>query len=148
MSRITVNGKEILARDGVTILTAARENGIDIPTLCFMEGVSDIGMCRLCVVEVEGYSNFLPACRTKALEGMVITTESDELNSYRREMLELILASHYLDCMSCPANGSCELQDLCNRFDIRHSSYEGLSKEIKKRLPPLDDNPFITYDPS
>lgn len=148
MITITINGKTIHAAEGATILEAARENGIHIPTLCYLEGVSDIGMCRLCVVEAEGYRNLLPACRTKPVDGMVIRTESDMLTAYRREMLELILSNHKSDCMSCPANAACELQDLCNRYGVSHTSYRGSRAEVEKKMPVLDDNPFIAYDPS
>ena len=148
MSSITINDRIYEINEGDTILKVARNNGIDIPTLCFMEGVSDIGMCRLCVVEAEGFDNFLPACRTKALDGMVIRTESEEINAYRKEMLDLILSNHHLDCMSCPANGTCELQNLCNRFGVKHTTYEGSRSEIEKKMPVLDSNPFISYDPS
>ncbi|MBR4223883.1 MAG: (2Fe-2S)-binding protein, partial [Oscillospiraceae bacterium] len=147
MITITVNGRTITAPDNMTILDVCKQNSIKIPTLCYMEGVSDIGMCRLCVVEVEGYKNYLPACRTKALDGMVMTTESDTLTAYRKEMLDLILANHHLDCMSCAANGTCELQDLCNRYGVKHASYEGSRREIEKKMPILDESPFITYDP-
>ncbi|MCR4926720.1 MAG: formate dehydrogenase subunit alpha [Lachnospiraceae bacterium] len=148
MSSITINDRIYEINEGDTILKVAKSNGIDIPTLCFMEGVSDIGMCRLCVVEAEGFDNFLPACRTKALDGMVIRTESEEINAYRKEMLDLILSNHHLDCMSCPANGTCELQNLCNRFGVKHTTYEGSRSEIEKKMPVLDSNPFISYDPS
>ncbi|MBQ5317415.1 MAG: formate dehydrogenase subunit alpha [Oscillospiraceae bacterium] len=144
---ITINGKTVNTSENMTILDAARANGINIPTLCYMEGVSDIGMCRLCVVEVEGFGNYLPACRTKALDGMVITTESDELTAYRKEMLGLILSNHHLDCMSCPANGTCELQDLCNRYGVKKASYIGTRGRIEEKMPVLGENPFITYDP-
>ncbi|MBO7356459.1 MAG: (2Fe-2S)-binding protein, partial [Lachnospiraceae bacterium] len=96
MINIRINGLDLQAEDGKTILDIARSNGIDIPTLCYMEGVSDIGMCRLCVVEAEGFDNLLPACRTKARDGMVIVTESDMLTEYRKEMLKLILSNHHL----------------------------------------------------
>ena len=146
--KISINGRTLSVTPGTTILDAARRNGIDIPTLCYMEGVSDIGMCRLCSVEAEGFDKLLASCRTKAVDGMAITTESEKLTRYRREMLNLILANHNQDCMSCPANGSCELQDLCNRYDVRHASCEGSRREIEKHYPVIDDNPFIRYDPS
>ena len=147
MITLTINGKTVSTREGATILQAARENGIFIPTLCYLEGVSDVGMCRLCMVEAEGYTRFLPACRTKAADGMVLRTESNQLTEYRRRMLDLILSDHGQDCMSCPANGGCELQDLCNRYDVKHSSYAG-RRRIAKDTPPLRDNPFIAYDPA
>ena len=147
MITITINGRILQVPEGITILQAARENGIRIPTLCYLEGVSDIGMCRLCMVEAEGYRHFLPACRTRALDGMVIRTESETLTAYRREMLDLILSNHRQDCMSCAANGACELQDLCNEMDVKHPSYTGSRAEIESGIPPLRDHPFIAYDP-
>ena len=125
MISITINGKKCEVSEGRTILQAAAENGIHIPKLCYMEGVSDIGMCRICMVEAEGYNQMLAACRTKVKEGMVINTESERLTAYRKEMLEMILANHNQDCMSCPANGTCELQNLCNEFGVEHSPYKG-----------------------
>ena len=76
MMTVKINGKDYRAKEGATILEIARENGIYIPTLCFLEDVSDIGSCRLCMVEAEGFERMLPACRTKAVDGMVLTTES------------------------------------------------------------------------
>ncbi len=148
MVNITINGKLYQAEEGSTILTIARNNKIDIPTLCYMEGVSDVGSCRLCMVEVEGFTNLLPACRTKAKDGMVITTESEKLLKYRKDMLKLILSNHNLDCMSCPANGTCELQNLCNQYDIKHADHKGTRHKIEQKMPVLDNNPYISYDPS
>ena len=148
MITVTINGNRYEAGEGSTILDIARKNGVDIPTLCYMEGVSDIGSCRMCMVECEGYGMLLAACRTKARDGMVINTESDRITSYRREMLELILSNHNLDCMSCPANGTCELQSLCNKYDVPHAPHAGSRAKIDGKLPVLKDNPFITYDPS
>ena len=148
MIKITINEKQYEASPEMTILEVARSNRIDIPTLCYMEGVSDMGSCRLCMVEAKGYDNMLPACRTKVKDGMVITTESDTLNNYRREMLKLILGNHNQDCMSCPANGKCELQRMCNRYDVEHSDHPGNRKSIAEKYTILDSNPYITYDPS
>ena len=144
---ITINDQKIAAAPGTTILDAARTHGIDIPTLCYMESVSDIGMCRLCVVEAEGFSNLLPACRTRIQDGMVITTESERLTRYRRKMLDLILADHNRDCMSCPANGKCELQALCNRFGVKESTCAGKREERFGKSPAVDSNPYLRYDP-
>ena len=113
---VVINEIKTEVKKGTTILDAATEIGIEIPTLCYLVGVSDVGMCRLCMVEVEGYNALLPACRTKCLEGMVITTESDRLTEYRRDILNLLLANHKLQCMNCPANGTCRLQQLSNQY--------------------------------
>ena len=94
MIDLVINGTPVKVEKGSSILDAAKSINVFIPTLCYMEGVSDIGMCRLCMVEAEGFESFLPACRTKCKEGMVITTESEKLTEYRREILNLILADH------------------------------------------------------
>ena len=148
MITVTINGRKIEAEEGSTILEIARKNDIYIPTLCFLEGVSDAGSCRLCVVEVEGYYGDLPACRARARDGMVITTHTEALEEYRRNMLKLLLSNHNLDCMSCPANGTCELQDMCNRYGIKHADHIGTRHTIEGKLPVVDANPYMSYDPS
>ena len=148
MIKVKINGIDYEANESATILDVARQNNIDIPTLCYMEGVSDIGSCRLCMVEAEGYGRMLPACRTKVRDGMVLVTESDTLTEYRKDMLKLILSNHNLDCMSCPANGTCELQELCVRYDIQHAEHSGTRSHIEKKLPKCDSNPYMSYDPS
>ena len=150
MISLTINNKQYKAKEGMTILEVAQHNKVYIPTLCYREGVSDIGSCRLCVVEAEGFDNLLPACRTKVKEGMVITTESDTLTEYRKEMLKLILSNHNLDCMSCAANGSCELQDLCNKYDVKHADHPGnrMTVRMQKKSHLFDSNPYISYEPS
>ncbi|MCR5651160.1 MAG: formate dehydrogenase subunit alpha [Lachnospiraceae bacterium] len=148
MITVKINGKEYEAKEGSTILDIARANDIYIPTLCFLEGVSNAGSCRLCVVEVKGFENFLPACRTRAKDGMTVTTHTEDLEEYRKSMLKLLLSNHNLDCMSCPKNGSCELQDMCNRYDVKHADHIGTRHTIERKLPVFDSNPYISYDPS
>ena len=143
---VTINGQKLSVKEGTTILHAARENGIFIPTLCYMEDVNYIGSCRLCMVEADGYDSFFAACKTRVKEGMVIRTESETLTQYRKDMLQLLLADHRQDCMSCAANGSCQLQDLCNRYDVRHSAWQGSRSEIDRKIPVMDQNPYILYD--
>ncbi|MCR5790894.1 MAG: formate dehydrogenase subunit alpha [Lachnospiraceae bacterium] len=145
---ITIDGKELSVKEGTTILQAAEDNGIDIPTLCTYAHVNDIGSCRICMVEIEGYDNMFASCKEIATEGMVIHTDSERITEYRKEMLRLILANHNLDCMSCPANGICSLQALCNRYEVKHSTYQGHRAEFSKKRPKLDSNPYISYDPS
>lgn len=148
MITVTIDGNRIEAAEGMTILEAARENGIAIPTLCYLEGVNDIGSCRICMVEIEGYDNLFASCKTKVQKDMVIRTDTPKLSEYRREMLKLILSNHNVDCMSCPENGVCQLQKLCNQYGIRSAQYEGSRSEIEKKLPLLSGNPYITYDSS
>ena len=118
MTGITIDGKKICAEPGTTILEAARAEEIYIPTLCYLKEVNEIGSCRLCMVEIEGYDNLFAACRTIVRDGMIIHTSSDRIDNYRRTMIRLILSNHKADCMSCTGNGICRLQELCNRYDI------------------------------
>lgn len=148
MISFTIDGKACEVPENTTILEAAKDNNIKIPTLCYLEGISDIGSCRLCMVEEEGFDSLLPACRTKVSEGMSITTRSEKLTEYRRDMLKLILSNHNQDCMSCPANGKCSLQSLCNEYEVEGADHEGSRVGIEKKLPRLDGNPYISYDPS
>ena len=146
MIRITIDEKEYEVSEGQTILQAARDHGIVIPTLCYLEGVSDIGSCRLCIVEVDGFPSYLPACRTKVRDGMVVRTHTEELEDARCEMLKLILADHDQDCMSCPANGACELQKWCNEYGVEHADQSGPRSELKANKKIQQENPYITYD--
>ena len=144
---VVINDIKTEVEKGTIILDAAKEIGIEIPTLCYLVGVSDVGMCRLCMVEIEGYNSLLPACRTKCLEGMVITTESERLTEYRRDILNLLLANHKLQCMNCPANGTCRLQQLSNQYKADKNVYQGsrvLTGDPAKRI--ADDNPYIAFD--
>ena len=143
---ITMNGIPLKADAGSTILEAAGKAGIEIPSLCSFKEVTPIGSCRLCMVEVKGFDSLFAACRTKVEEGMEIITESQTLTQYRITMLHLLLSNHNLDCMSCSANGACQLQKLCNRYEIKHSSFEGSRAEIEKKIPLMADNPYISYE--
>ena len=111
--KLKINGKTVEAAEGSTILSAARENGISIPTLCYLEGINEIGACRLCVVEIKGLSAPRPACVTAAEEGMEIETDTPALRLHRRAALERICAEHVKECTECPKGFSCTLQELC-----------------------------------
>lgn len=148
MVNITVNGKALSVNENSTILEACSANKIRIPTLCYLKQINEIGSCRICMVEIEGYKNLFAACRTKVQEGMVISTESEKLTSYRKHMLELILSNHKVDCLNCARNGKCQLQALCNEYDIRDTEIKGSRRHIENKLPRLDSNPYLSYDPS
>ena len=144
MLNITIDEKKISVPAGIAILEAARLNDIEIPTLCYLKDVNEIGSCRMCVVEIEGHSHLFPSCNTKVKDGMVIKTNTEKVKREREFMLKLILANHDVRCLSCDKSGDCELQNLANEFD--------LSMEIpyKKTIPPLEAkkaNPFLTYYP-
>lgn len=120
---ITVNGKEVQAQRGETLLEVLRRNGIDIPTLCHMEGLSPTGACRLCVVELEGSERLLPACAQRAEAGMKIQTHSPAVLKARRSTVELLLSNHPQDCLYCSRNGQCQLQDLAAEFHIHQRRF-------------------------
>lgn len=109
---LEIDGREVGARAGETILAVAREHGIAIPTLCALEGLSTVGSCRLCLTEVEGAGRLLPACTTAVSEGMKVRTRSDRLDRYRRGVVELLFAERNHPCAVCVSNGHCDLQTL------------------------------------
>ncbi|HEX7570455.1 MAG TPA: bidirectional hydrogenase complex protein HoxU [Verrucomicrobiae bacterium] len=121
---LTIDGKQITAEEGETILQAATEAGIKIPTLCHLEGVYDVGACRLCLVEVKGTPKLLPACTLKVAEGMEVSTDTERLRKYRRMTLELLFAERNHVCAVCVANGHCELQTLAYSQGLDHVRYE------------------------
>jgi bidirectional [NiFe] hydrogenase diaphorase subunit len=117
---LSIDGKEVSARSGQTILEVARENNIDIPTLCHLDGLSDVGACRICVVEVKGQNKLLPACVTSVFEGMEVSTHSERLQKHRRTIVELLFAERNHVCAVCVANGHCELQSMAQKLEITH----------------------------
>jgi bidirectional [NiFe] hydrogenase diaphorase subunit len=121
---LTIDGKQISAEKGASVLQAATEAGIKIPTLCHLEGVYDVGACRLCLVEVKGINKLLPACTTRVAEGIEVTTNSERLNKYRRMTLELLFAERNHVCAVCVANGHCELQSLAYGLGLDHVRYD------------------------
>lgn len=125
MVKLTIDGKKVEVEPNTTILQAAKKLNIDIPTLCFLKGINEAGDCRMCIVEVEGRRGFLPSCITKVEEGMVVRTNTEELEEARRTILDLILSSHNRDCLTCVRNGNCELQTLAQKYGIMDIIYEG-----------------------
>jgi len=141
MIRLTIDGKEIITQAGKTILEAAREGGIAIPTLCYHEQLSPIASCRLCIVEVEGYEKPMTSCTTPAVEGISVITRSDRLLKMRREFLNLILTSHPLDCPQCDKGGECRVQELAYEHGIEKVEYEALRIDRKEAYA----TPLIRY---
>lgn len=121
---IIIDGKAFMAEAGQTILEVCRMNGIDIPTMCHLEGLSDVGACRLCLVEIEGTRKLQSSCTTRVAQGMNIRTQTDKLKRYRRITTELFFAERNHFCGICVANGNCELQDLGYRMGMDHVRYE------------------------
>jgi bidirectional [NiFe] hydrogenase diaphorase subunit len=117
---LVINGTDISARADQTILDAAREHGVNIPTLCHLDGLSEAGACRLCLVELKGSPRLFPACVTLVEEGMDVTTESPRLKKYRRLTLELLFAERNHVCSVCVSNGMCELQNMASELGVTH----------------------------
>jgi len=118
--KIKIDGVEIEVTEGTMILKAAKDNGIIIPTLCNLEGLSPYGGCRLCLIEVSGSPKLFPACITPAGSGMEITTKSDRLKEYRKMAVQLLLAERTHICSVCVADEHCELQALANQLGVDH----------------------------
>ena len=141
---LTIDNIKVQVPKGTTILQAARKIGIDIPTLCFLKEINEVGDCRMCIVEVEGARGFLPSCIQKVSEGMVVHTNTPALTEARRVVLDLIISNHKVECLTCIRNGNCELQELAKKFNITKLEFPGEMKEEK-----IDDlSPSIVRDSS
>ena len=139
---LTIDGNPVTVPEGTTILEAAKKANIDIPTLCFLKEINEVGDCRMCIVEVEGRRGFATSCIQKVEEGMIVRTHSPSVMDSRRMVLDLILSNHQRDCLTCSRNGNCELQALCVKFNVQHMEYEGERTEHK-----IDDiSPSIVRD--
>jgi bidirectional [NiFe] hydrogenase diaphorase subunit len=141
---LTIDGQMISAEENQTLLQAAQDAGIYIPTLCHLDGVLDVGACRLCLVEIAGSPKLQPACVTKVQEGMEVTTTSPRLQQYRRMILELLFAERNHVCAVCVSNGHCELQTLAMRHGMDHVRFEyrhpKLGLDLSHRLFGMDHN--------
>lgn len=148
MPSIKIDGTVFEAAEGATILEAAQQAGIRIPTLCYLKDANAIASCRVCVVEVKGQEHPVPACATAVRDGMSVTTDSLKIRAYRQVALDLIISDHGLDstryCFSCDKNGACELQALCREYGVLEPTY----RQAKEHKPILDANPFLSFDPN
>jgi len=143
MVTLTIDGKEVTVPQGTTILEAARSVGIRIPTLCYHDRMNPIGSCRMCVVEIEGYSHPMAACTTPVEDGIEVVTSSERLTRIRQDSLKLILVNHPLDCPICDKGGECLLQDLVYEFGIDEVEY----KAVKPERESIYATPLIRYWP-
>jgi bidirectional [NiFe] hydrogenase diaphorase subunit len=117
---LTIDGQPVSAKDDETLLSAAREHGIDIPTLCHLDGLSDVGACRLCLVEIEGQTKLVPACVARPVEGMVVRTNTERLQRYRRIIVEFLSSEGNHQCAVCVSNNHCQLQNLAYRTGLQY----------------------------
>ncbi len=139
---LTIDGIKVTVPKGTTVLEAAQQAGIFIPTFCHDPELSRPGACRICVVEIPGARNLPASCVTEAAEGMVVYTASPAVIEARKTNLELLLANHPQDCLTCHKNGDCRLQDYAYYYGVRGGAFEG----EKHNYPIEDDNPFIVRD--
>ena len=142
MINIKINDKKLRVAEGTTILDAALQNGMVIPTLCKHAKLSPFGGCRLCLVEVEGTSKLFTGCTTPVWKDMEVKTHSDRLFGIRKTVVELMLSDHPNDCMTCEKAGDCDLQRLAYQYGVREVRFKGERRKYDKR----DANPFIERD--
>ncbi len=125
MINLTVDGIKVTVPEGTTVLEAAKAAKINIPTLCYLKGVNQIGACRICMVEIEGARGLAAACVMPAGEGMVVKTNTPKLRKVRKDNLGLLLSNHNRECTTCVRSGKCELQSLCNEYGVSEITYAG-----------------------
>lgn len=156
---LTIDGVSVTVPEGTSVMAAAMTMGTKIPKLCATDSLEPFGSCRLCLVEIEGRRGTPASCTTPAEEGMVVRTQTEQLASLRKGVMELYISDHPLDCLTCSANGDCELQDAAGAVGLREVRYgyegenhvfakgwDGLANE--NWLPKDTSNPYFTYDPS
>jgi NADP-reducing hydrogenase subunit HndD len=142
--KLTIDGRQVEVPAGSTVLDAARQGGIDVPTLCFMESINEIGACRVCVVEIEGFRTLQASCVLPAREGMVVRTNTKGVREARRTNVELMLSNHPTSCLTCARNITCELQKLARDLNVDEVAFSGAKSEW-----PLDfSNSSLVRDPN
>ena len=139
---LSINGQQVQTKEGSTVLEAAREAGIYIPTLCYHPNLTPYGGCRMCIVEIENLRGFPTSCTTPVTEGMVVQTNTTQLQELRRNIFELILAEHPFQCLTCPKNLRCELQEVATHIGVEQISLTPIYRD----LPILSDSPFFDRD--
>ncbi len=144
---LTIDGMPVTVPEGTSIMRAAMEAGTQIPKLCATDMVEAFGSCRLCLVEIEGRSGTPSSCTTPVVAGMVVRTQTERLKRLRKGVMELYISDHPLDCLTCAANGDCELQDMAGAVGLREVRY-GYEGERHPTPAKDESNPYFTYDPS
>jgi len=145
--RVEIDGRPATVKAGTSVLRAAREVGVEIPKLCATDSLKPFGSCRLCLVEIDGMKGYPASCTTRVSDGMKIRTQTSQLAKLRRNVMELYISDHPLDCLTCSANGDCELQDMAGAVGLRDVRYgfdgaSHLDAEID------GTNPYFSFDPS
>jgi formate dehydrogenase major subunit len=145
--QIEIDGLPATVKAGTTILRAAREAGVDVPKLCATDSLKPFGSCRLCLVEIEGRKGYPASCTTPVEPGMKVRTQTDALAKLRRNVMELYISDHPLDCLTCSANGDCELQDMAGAVGLRDVRY-GFDGDNHLDAEIDASNPYFSFDPS
>ncbi|MES2181468.1 MAG: formate dehydrogenase subunit alpha [Pseudomonadota bacterium] len=144
---LTIDDREITVPEGTSIMRASIMAGINVPKLCATDSLEPFGSCRLCVVEIEGRRGYPASCTTPVAEGLVVHTQTSKLADIRRGTMELYISDHPLDCLTCAANGDCELQDMAGAVGLREVRY-GYEGENHLKAEKDESNPYFTFDPS
>lgn len=144
---LTVDGQSVTVPEGTSIIRAAKIAGISIPKLCATDSLSAFGSCRLCLVEVKDKKGLPASCTTEVEPGMVVQTQTERLAKVRRNVMELYISDHPLDCLTCASNGDCELQDMAGAVGLREVRY-GFSGQNHLDAKPDHSNPYFSFDPS
>ncbi len=144
---VLVDGSAVTVPEGTSVMRAAALAGLDVPKLCATDTMDAFGSCRLCLVEIDGRPGTPASCTTPVAEGMKVTTQSPRLQRLRRGVMELYISDHPLDCLTCPANGDCELQDMAGVVGLRDVRY-GYAGENHLDSPTDHSNPYFDFDPS
>ena len=139
---LTIDNQKVQVKKGTTILQAAKQAGIDIPTLCYLKDINEVGECRMCIVEIEGRRGFATSCIQKVEEGMIVHTNTPEVLEARRVVLDLIISNHKIDCLKCIRSENCELQSLARKFNILDVEFPG--EMVEHEID--DDSPSIVRD--
>ncbi len=147
MVTLSIDGVSVTVPEGTSVMRAAMQAGTQIPKLCATDMLDAFGSCRLCLVEIEGRAGTPASCTTPVAPGMKVTTQNDRLAKLRRGVMELYISDHPLDCLTCPANGNCELQDMAGAVGLREVRY-GYEGENHLKQQKDESNPYFTFDAS
>jgi formate dehydrogenase major subunit len=144
---LTIDGVKVTVSEGTSLMRAAMDAGIQVPKLCATDSVNAFGSCRLCLVEIKGRNGTPASCTTPVAEGIEVSTQTERLKQIRKGVMELYISDHPLDCLTCAANGDCELQDMAGAVGLREVRY-GYEGESHLECEKDESNPYFTYDPS
>jgi formate dehydrogenase major subunit len=144
---LEIDGHKVTVNAGSSVMRAAAEAGIKIPKLCATDSLDPFGSCRMCLVQIDGARGYPASCTTPVAEGMKVHTQNEKLAKLRKGIAELYISDHPLDCLTCSANGNCELQDTVGEVGLREVRY-GFEGENHLDAEKDNSNPYFSFDPS